>query len=156
MSYPSRSLLSEIHLGWVMHGPPGRTLSQNDWPETIQNHKTRDCEPHDRTVFRVSLMLLLSTGSTFLIKSLPIKSLALSAHVSPQTIHFRVFDKSPPLGSRRGPPSSNRILKVQECQTKSILLGIQSGRWMLQQYSLFSGNILSLIVGSTLPGGLSG
>ena len=25
----------------------------------------------------------------------PIKSLALSAHVSPQTIHFRVLDKSP-------------------------------------------------------------
>ena len=31
----------------------------------------------------------------------PIKSLALSAHVSPQTIYFRVLDRSPLLGSGR-------------------------------------------------------
>ena len=37
----------------------------------------------------------------------PIKSLALSAHVSPQTIHFRVLDKSPVSGPGRGPPSCN-------------------------------------------------
>ena len=28
--------------------------------------------------------------------SLPIKSFALSAHVSPQTVHFQMLDKSPP------------------------------------------------------------
>ena len=38
----------------------------------------------------------------------PIKSLALSAHVSPQTIHFRVWDKSPVLGPGRGPPSCSK------------------------------------------------
>ena len=38
----------------------------------------------------------------------PIKSLALSARVSPRTIHFRVLDKSPLLGPGRGPPSCNR------------------------------------------------
>ena len=37
----------------------------------------------------------------------PIKSLALSAHVSPWTIHFRVLDKSPLSGLERGPPSFN-------------------------------------------------
>ena len=37
----------------------------------------------------------------------PIQSLALSAHVSPWTIHFRVLDKSPVLGPGRGPPSCN-------------------------------------------------
>ena len=37
----------------------------------------------------------------------PIKSLALSAHVSPRTIHFRVLDKSPVSGPGRGPPSCN-------------------------------------------------
>ena len=37
----------------------------------------------------------------------PIKSLALSAHVSPWTIHFQVLDKSPVSGSGRGPPSCN-------------------------------------------------
>ena len=36
----------------------------------------------------------------------PIKSLVLSVHVSSQTINF--CDKSPLLGPRRGPPSSNR------------------------------------------------
>ena len=37
----------------------------------------------------------------------PIKSLALSAHVSPRTNHFRVVDKSPVSGPVRGPPSCN-------------------------------------------------
>ena len=39
----------------------------------------------------------------------PIKSLALSACVSPWTIHFWVLDKSPVLGPGRGPPSCNRM-----------------------------------------------
>ena len=34
----------------------------------------------------------------------PVKSLAVSAHVSPWTIHFRVLDKSPGLGPGRGSP----------------------------------------------------
>ena len=38
----------------------------------------------------------------------PIKSLALSAHASPLTIHFRVLGKSPVSGPGRGPPSCNR------------------------------------------------
>ena len=38
----------------------------------------------------------------------PVKSLALSAHVSPRTIHFRVLDKSPVSGPGRGPLSCNR------------------------------------------------
>ena len=38
----------------------------------------------------------------------PIKSLALSAHVSPRTIHFRALDKSPVLGPGRGLPSCNK------------------------------------------------
>ena len=35
----------------------------------------------------------------------PIKSLSLSAHVSPQTIHFQMLDKSPVSGPGRGPLS---------------------------------------------------
>ena len=38
----------------------------------------------------------------------PIKSLALSAHGSPRTIHFRVLDKSPISGLGRSPSSCNR------------------------------------------------
>ena len=37
----------------------------------------------------------------------PIKSLALSAHVPPRTIHFWVLDKSPVSGPGRGPSSCN-------------------------------------------------
>ena len=40
----------------------------------------------------------------------PIKSLALSAHVSPRTIHFWVLDKSPVLGPGRSLPSWNRTI----------------------------------------------
>ena len=40
----------------------------------------------------------------------PIKSLALSADVSPQTIHFRVLDKSLVSGPGRGPPSCNNTV----------------------------------------------
>ena len=39
-----------------------------------------------------------------------IKSLALSAHVSPWTIHFRVLDKSPVSGPGRGPLSCNNMI----------------------------------------------
>ena len=38
----------------------------------------------------------------------PIKSLALSADVSPWTIHFQVLDKSPVLGPGRDPSSCNK------------------------------------------------
>ena len=38
----------------------------------------------------------------------PIKSLALWAHVSPRTIHFRLLDKSPVSGPGRGSPSCNK------------------------------------------------
>ena len=37
----------------------------------------------------------------------PIKSLALSAHVSPRTTYVRILDKSPLLGPGSGPPSCN-------------------------------------------------
>ena len=48
----------------------------------------------------------------------PIKSLALSAHVSPRTIHFRVLDKSPVLGPGRGSPSCNKTTEACAHRTK--------------------------------------
>ena len=51
----------------------------------------------------VSLPYCSSPGCPF-----PIKSLALSTHVSPQTIHFRVLDKSPVSGPGRAPLSCNK------------------------------------------------
>ena len=44
--------------------------------------------------------------------SFPIKYLALSAHVFPQTIHFQVLDKSPVSGPGRGPPSCNSLVSL--------------------------------------------
>ena len=49
----------------------------------------------------------------------PIKSLALSAHVSPWTIHFWVLDKSPVLGPGRGPLPAT--LGQQKKSNQSIL-----------------------------------
>ena len=51
----------------------------------------------------------------------PIKPLALSAHVSPWTIHFWVLDKSPVSGAGRGPPSCNIYIDVdyKHAQPKS-------------------------------------
>ena len=37
----------------------------------------------------------------------------MSAHVSPQTVHFQVLDKSPVSGPGRGPPSCNKINKIR-------------------------------------------
>ena len=53
----------------------------------------------------------------------PVKSLALSALVSPWRIHFQVLDKSPVSGPGRGPPSWNismftaSLLKTDQTQT---------------------------------------
>ena len=44
----------------------------------------------------------------------PIKSLALSAHVSSWTIHFRVLDKSPVSGPGRGPTFCNNMVHILE------------------------------------------
>ena len=74
-----------------------------DNPETNPiNHKTRDCEPCGRAVLLGPLTLLLSTQVLP-----PRKSLLLCQHVSLQTIHFQVLDKSPLLVPGRGPPSYN-------------------------------------------------
>ena len=43
----------------------------------------------------------------------PIKSLALSAHVSPRTIHFQALDKSPVSGPERGPSSCNNSIYMR-------------------------------------------
>ena len=54
----------------------------------------------------------------------PNKTLALSAHVSPWTIHFRILDKSPVLGPGRGPsscstPTQPKILDIKVLVTQS-------------------------------------
>ena len=91
-----------------MRAPPGRTF-ESEWlardsPETNSITIKPDIASHAAEQFSwVSLSYCSPPGCPF-----PIKSLALSAHVSPRTIHFRVLDKSPVSGPGRGPPSCNR------------------------------------------------
>ena len=75
-----------------------RDNSETNWitikPQTV-NHVAEQ-------FFRVPLPSCSPPGCP-----LPIKSLALSARLSPRKIHFRVLEQSPLSGSGRGPPSCN-------------------------------------------------
>ena len=62
--------------------------------------------------------LLLSAQVPF-----PIKSCALSAHLYPHTIHFRVLDKSPLSGPGRGHPSCNAFsITLVMCEMSATVL----------------------------------
>ena len=94
---PPRILFTDIHFSWAMHEPPKD--SESGWlakdsletnPITIKS----ETASHVAEQFSwVPLPYCSLPGCPF-----PIKSLALSAHVSPHTIHFQVLDKSPDHG----------------------------------------------------------
>ena len=104
--------LASIHLGWAMRVPPGKT--ELEWlarghletnPITIKP-KTAS---HGAEQFSwVPLPSCSPPGCPF-----PIKSLALSAHVSPRTIHFRMLDKSTVSGPGRGPPFLQHVYQCR-------------------------------------------
>ena len=100
--------LASILLGWAMCAPPGKTELEwlaKDNPETNPMTIKPETASHVAEQFsRVLLSCCSPPGCPF-----PIKSLALSAHVSPQTIHFRVLDKSSVSGPGRSPSSCNRM-----------------------------------------------
>ena len=72
----------------------------------------------------------------------PVKSLALSAHVSPHTIHFRMIDKSPVSGPGRGHPSCNR---TGVSYIAGGFLTNWASREALKKYSCFVFSIVSLL-----------
>ena len=94
-----------------------KTLSLGDWPEATgklsHHYKTQDCKPHHFSI----------------------KSLALPAPVSLQTIHFRVLDKSPFSGPGRGTPSCNTLslLESEDVYARSTCLLVlqmkELGEW---------------------------
>ena len=92
---PPRILLASIHLGWAMHVPPGRTLS--DWLGK-DNLETNPVKIKPKTSSHEAERFSWVLPGTF-----PINSFALSDHVSPSTTHFQVLDKSPLSGPGRGP-----------------------------------------------------
>ena len=106
---PPRILLSGIHLGWTRCARPGRTLSQKDLLKTNLITIKPEAGSHVAELFSwVPLPYCSPPRCPF-----PVKSLALSAHVSPWTIHFQVLDKSPVSGPGRCPPFCNIYIKIR-------------------------------------------
>ena len=99
---------SRQHPSWLIDVCATRKDSELEWlakdhPETNSITIKPETSSHAaEQFFWVPLTYCSPPGCPF-----PIKSLALSAHVSPRTIHFRVLDKSPGSGPGRGPPSCN-------------------------------------------------
>ena len=97
--------------GWTRRAPPGRTLRQNelanDHPETNPiTIKPLTASPVAELFSWVPFPSCSPPGCPF-----PVKSLALSARVSPRTTHFRVLDQSQVSGPGRGSPSCNKVNK---------------------------------------------
>ena len=99
-----RILLPDIHLGWATCTPPGRTLSQNNWPKTTWKviphyHNAWDCEPCGRAVLLGSLTLLLATWVPFPNKISCYVSTCVSLDNSFQSVR-----QEPSFGPRKGSP----------------------------------------------------
>ena len=122
--------LASIHLGWVMRAPPGKTELERlakDHPETNPITIKPNIASHAAEQFSwVPLPYCSPPRCPF-----PIKSLALSAHVSPRTIHFRVLNKSPVSGPGRDPPSCNR--KTEGEAETPILWPPDTKSWLIRK-----------------------
>ena len=99
---------------------PFPRAKQDDWSETTQtlipDPITIKLKTGRHMAEQSSWVLLISF---FLPRSLfPIKSLALSACVSPWTIHFRMLDNSLLLGPGRDPPSCNKFNSLLTSSTR--------------------------------------
>ena len=96
------------HPSWLNKACTTRRDSESEWlakdnPETHHITLKPKTVSHMAQVFSwVPFPYCSPPGCPF-----PIKSLALSAHMSPRTIHFWVLDKNPVSGPGRGPPSCN-------------------------------------------------
>ena len=109
---PLRFLLDGFHLGWA-DACMTRKDSVSEWlakdnPEINLITITPENVSHVAKQFSwVALPSCSLPRHPF-----PIKSLALSAWVSPWTVHFRMLDKSPLLGPEKGPPSCNSFIFI--------------------------------------------
>ena len=110
-SCPSTSQNPSLwHPSWLNKACTTRKDSESEWlakdnPETNPITIKPKTASHVTEQFSwVPLPFCSPPGRPF-----PIKSLALSAHVSPRTLHFWVLDKSPVSGPGRGPLSYNTV-----------------------------------------------
>ena len=139
MSYQTpRILLTGIHLGWAVacatRKDPASDWLARDNPET--NPITIKPETASQVAEQFPWVPLLCCSLPR--HPFPIKSLALSARVSPRTIHFQVLDKSPLSGPGRGPPSCNKM-NYQYGKARTFLHAL----WTFNSQSRFGGCILS-------------
>ena len=108
--------LCQWHPSWLNKACTTRKDSESEWLAK-DNLETNSITIKPKTVSHVAeqfswvpLPYCSPPGCPF-----PIKSLALSAPVSPRTIHFWVLDKSPVSGPRRVPlPATVRSLGQEE------------------------------------------
>ena len=99
------------HPSWLNKACTSRKDSESEWlakdnPETNSITIKPETASHMAELFSwVPLPYCSPPRHPF-----PIKFLVLSAHVSPQTIHFWVLDKSPVFGPGRDPLSCNNTV----------------------------------------------
>ena len=106
------------HPSWLNKACTTRKGSESEWL-AIDNPETNPITIKPKTASHMAeqfswlpLPYCSPPGCSF-----PIKSIALSAHVSPWTIHFWGLDKSPVSGPGRGPPSCNRTSSLETQQS---------------------------------------
>ena len=105
--------LSRQHPSWLRDACATRKDSELEWlakdhPETNPITIKPETASHAAEQFSwVPLPYCSPPGCPF-----PVKSLALSVHVSPRTIHFWLLDKSPVLGPGRSPLSCNKPTRL--------------------------------------------
>ena len=99
---------SRWHPSWLNKVCTTRKDSESEWLAK-DCLKTNPITINSKTVSQFSWVCCLPR------LPFPKKSLALSAHVSPQTIHFWMLDKSPLSGPGRSPSSCNKHV----CKTTS-------------------------------------
>ena len=101
-TYPTTSQNPHWHPSWLNKACTTRKYSESEWLAK-DNPETNPITVKPKQFSWVPLPYCSLPGCPF-----PIKSRALPAHVSPQTVHFQGLDKSPFWGPGRIPPFLNR------------------------------------------------
>ena len=99
---------SRRHPSWLSNACPTRKDPESEWL-TKDNQGTNSITIKPETASHMAEQFSWVPTPSCSLPGLPfpIKSLAWSAHVSPQTTYVRILDKSPLLGPGSGPPSCN-------------------------------------------------
>lgn len=108
MGQPPRSSCTRLLAERCMHHQEGPESDQiwhkwDDWPETTRKANPMTLKPETASHVSEQLSWLPLPCCSLPGPPFPVKSFALSPHVSPWTIHYRGLDKSKLSGPERGP-----------------------------------------------------